>query len=188
MSCFSLENPRGAAQFIHICLHFSSYMFTMCLYCCVHIAVFNMNVAVFNIAVYWSSLPGYFPFLSVLWKTRASVAWEPVVSKQIAVRKETSGTKKGKLLFMIFSIGKEQLLKLLFLLPQALLTSDVSYASRESKFLIVLLKSWEEHFIVFITFFIRNTYMPSPQILSELLHMENLVLHLGDRDLQGKEI
>lgn len=59
---------------------------------CVHIAVFILLCSIWmqqyvHIAVYWSSLPGYFPFLSVLWKTRASVAWEPVVSKQIAVRK-----------------------------------------------------------------------------------------------------
>jgi len=35
------------------------------------------------------------------------VAREPVVSKQIAVRKETGGPKKGYLIFIIFSIGKE---------------------------------------------------------------------------------
>lgn len=140
MPSFSLENPRGAAKFIHVCLHFSSYMFTMCSYCCVHIAVFNMNAAICSYCCVLKQSSRLFS-LSKCPLENQGICGLGASSKQTNCCQETSGTKKGKLLFMIFSIGKEQLLKLLFLLPQALLTSDVSYASRESKFLIVLLKS-----------------------------------------------
>lgn len=42
------------------------------------------------------------------------MAWDPATIRQIAVRKEIGGSKKGKLLFIIFSMEKKGTPKITF--------------------------------------------------------------------------
>lgn len=122
------------------------------------------------------------------------MAWDPATIRQIAVRKEIGGSKKGKLLFIIFSMEKKEPRKLLFPASPSFFSFWSQLYQQIKQVLNCALEKLRRavHSFYYLLYQVHlHPYPPSPQMLLKFraaTHMENPVPHLGDWDPQSKQM